>query len=87
MATWQRMGVVFAVTIGVGVAMIIHYRVGQAFLYSRATGQFSGPYTPAVELLAWAVPLALVVLELGVIVWAISGGVQRERARVRGPRR
>lgn len=86
MATWQRMAVWFFVTIICAIAGIIHFRVGVAHLYPMATEEFSGPFSPAVERLEIIVPLALVVIILGVGVWAMAGGVQEERARVRGRR-
>jgi hypothetical protein len=86
MATWQRVAILIAVTIANSIAGIIYYRVGVAELFPMATGPSSGPFTPAVTTLSTLVPLALVVIELGVIVWVIAGGVQRERSRVRGPR-
>ena len=86
MATWQRVAILIAVTIANSIAGIIYYRVGVAELFPMATGGSSGPFTPAVQTLSTLVPLVLVVIELGVIVWVIAGGVQRERSRVRGPR-
>lgn len=83
MATWQRMLVVLMVSIGVAIAGIIHFRFGVDVVYPMATGQFSGPFTPAVSALQTLVPLTLAIIELSVIAWAISGGVQRERARIR----
>lgn len=83
MATWRRMGILFAVTIAVGITAIIYYNVFAAHLFPMVTGQFSGPWTAPVRLADWAVPLALVVIELGTITWALAGGVQRERARRR----
>jgi hypothetical protein len=83
MATWQRMIVLFATTIGVGIAGIIYYRVGVDNLFPMAMG---GPFSPAVGTLETLVPLILALIEVGVAAWAIAGGVQQERARVRGPR-
>jgi len=86
MATWQRFGILVAVTIANSIAAIIYYRVGVAELFPMATGASSGPMTPAVTTLQTLVPVVIAVIELGVIVWVIAGGVQRERSRVRGPR-
>jgi len=83
MVAWRRMGVFFAVTVAVAVAALIYYRVGVAHLFPMIRGQFSGPFTSAINLLDWAVPLSLVILELGTAAWALSGGVQREAARRR----
>jgi len=78
------MAVLFATTIAVATASIIYYRVGEEFLFKYATNEFSGPMTSTVELLIWIVPLTLAIIELGVAAWALAGGVQEERARVRG---
>jgi len=86
MATWKRMAVWFMVTVMCAIGGIIHFRVGVAHLYPMATEQHTGPFTPAVERLEIIVPLSLVLLVLGVGVWAMAGGVQEERARVRGRR-
>jgi hypothetical protein len=86
MATWQRMAVLFATTIAVAVAAVIYYRVGVAHLFPMATGASSGPFSSVIGTLDVLVPITLAIIELGVAVWAISGGVQQERARMRGPR-
>lgn len=86
MATWRRMVIVLVVAIGSSISGIIYYRVGRAHLFQLATGEMSGPFTPAVELLDVMVPAALTTLMLGTVAWAIAGGVQEERSRVRGRR-
>jgi len=88
MATWKRMAVLMATTIIVAIAAVIYYRVGVAHLFPMVYNQHDGPATSAVRMLDWMVPIALSVLELGVALWALSGGVQEERARssMRGPR-
>lgn len=86
MATWTRMVVVMLVAIGSSISGIIYYRIGQAALFPMARGEFSGPFTPAVELLVVIVPTALTTLMLGTVAWALAGGIQEEKARVRGRR-
>jgi len=83
MSTYLRMAIVMATTIAVALAAVIYYQVGVAHLFPMVYNQHSGPATSAVRMLDWAIPVTLAILELGVIVWAISGGVQEERARVR----
>lgn len=83
MATWQRMAVFFATTIAVAIAGILFYRVGVAELFPMAAG---GPFSPAVDQLETLVPIVLAIIEVGVAAWALTGGVQQERSRVRGPR-
>jgi len=83
MATWKRMGVVLVTTILVAIAAVIYYQVGVAHLFPMVYNEHSGPATDSVRLLEWAVPVTLAVLELGVVLWAIAGGVQEERARTR----
>lgn len=82
MSTYLRMAVLMATTIAVGVTGVIYYQVGVAHLFPMVYDG-GGPWTDAVKMLEWAVPVTLAILELGVIAWAISGGVQEERARVR----
>jgi hypothetical protein len=77
------MGILFAVTVAVAAASIIYFNVFVAEFLPLATGQFSGPWTKSILLLEWAVPLTLVIIELGTASWALAGGVQRERARKR----
>ena len=84
MATWQRMAVLFMVTIGVAIAGIIYYNVGVAHLFPMARNAQSGPFTGVVDTLDVMVPIILGIIELGTAVWAMSGGVQQERARVQG---
>jgi len=87
MSVARRFAVVFAVTIAVAVSALIFYRVGVDALFPVAQNGSSGPASSVIDLMAWAIPLSLVVIELGTIAWAIGGGVQEERARVRGGRR
>lgn len=82
MATYHRLYVLIAVTIAVSISGVIHYRIGVAHLYPLATTDFSGPFSSVIPTLEWMVPLVLVIIELGTIAWAITGGVQEERARV-----
>jgi hypothetical protein len=86
MAAWQRFAILIAVTIANAIAGIIYYRVGVAELFPMATGASSGPFTPAVTTLETLVPIVIAVIQLGVVVWVVVGGVQKERSRVRGPR-
>jgi len=86
MAAWQRFAILIAVTIANAIAGIIYYRVGVEHLFPMAQGGSSGPFTPAVNSLETLVPIVIAVIQLGVVVWVIAGGVQKERSRVRGPR-
>jgi len=86
MATWQRMAIWMWVTLGCAVSGIIHYRVGVAHLYPMATEEYPGPFSGPVESLEYLVPIVLVLIILGTGIWAMAGGVQEERARVRGRR-
>lgn len=86
MATWARMAIFFQVTLASAVSGIIYYRVGVAHLFPMATGQNSGPFSSVIQTLDIIVPLVLVVAILGTGLWALAGGVQQERARVRGRR-
>lgn len=83
MATWQRFLVLMATTIAIGIGGIIYYRVGVDALFPMAQG---GPFTPVIDQMTVLVPLILALIEVGVAAWAIAGGVQQERTRVRGPR-
>lgn len=86
MTTWRRMSIWFQVTIAVAIATLIYYRVGQDHLFDMVTNG-SGPFVSSIGLLAGVVPVALAIIELGVTVWVIAGGVQEERGVARGPRR
>jgi hypothetical protein len=86
MASWVRFAVLIAVTVANAIAGIIYYRVGVEHLFPMAQGGSSGPFTPAVNQLETLVPIVIAVIQLGVIIWVIVGGVQKERSRVRGPR-
>jgi hypothetical protein len=82
MATYRRAVFAIATTIAVAVVGIIYYRAFQP-LAELATGQHSGPATTAVTTADVLVPTTLLIVLLGVWVWVLAGGVQRERARVR----
>jgi len=79
---WRRFGVGMAVTIMVAIVATIYYR---AFIPLRdlAQGDHSGPFTKAVTTADLMVPTILLIVLFGTWVWVLSGGVQRERARVR----
>lgn len=83
MATYHRIAIFIMVTIGVSITGVIYYRIGQGELFAMATEQFSGPFSSVISQLATLVPIILAIIEVGVAVWVISGGVQQERARVR----
>jgi hypothetical protein len=83
MPTWARMAVFFAVSIGCSIAGIIYYRIGRAHIFPLARNEFSGPMSSSVEMLDVVVPVALVAILFGTGLWALGGGVQEERARVR----
>jgi hypothetical protein len=86
MAAWRRMAVFVAVTIAVAITTTIYYRVAVAHLFPLATGSSSGPFSPVISTITVLVPVTLAIIEVGVAGWAIAGGVQQERARIRGPR-
>lgn len=81
------MGILIRVTIAVAISTLIYYRIGQDHLFDIAQNGSSGPFTEVIALLVGIVPVALAIIELGTILWVIAGGVQRERAVMRGPRR
>lgn len=87
MVTWRRMAVLGVVTIAIAIVGVIYYRVGVAHLFPIATGGSSGPWSGVIGTMKFVIPATLVIIELGVASWAISGGVQEERARMRGGRR
>jgi hypothetical protein len=84
MATILRLAFASAVTIAVAVIGIVYYRVFPP-LRDMATGEMSGPFTQAVTTADTLVPITLAIVLLGVWVWALAGGVQEERSKVRGP--
>jgi len=86
MATWARMAIFFQVTLLSAITGIIYYRVGVAELFPRATGQHSGPFSPVIGNVQLIVPVVLVAAIMGTGLWALAGGVQKERARVGGRR-
>lgn len=87
MVTYQRMAVLIVVTVNVAIATLIYYRIGQDHLFEIARNSGSGPFTEVIGMLAGIAPVALAIIELGTILWVIAGGVQEERAVMRGPRR
>lgn len=82
MATYLRLAFATAVTVGVSIAAIVYYRVFPP-LRDMATNEFSGPFTQAVTTANTLVPITLLIILLGVWVWALAGGVQEERSRIR----
>jgi len=86
MAAWQRFAILIVVTVANAIAGIIYYRVGVEHLFPMAQGGSSGPFTPAVGTLETLVPIVIAVIQLGVVVWVVVGGGQKERSALRGPR-
>jgi len=78
---WRRMMVAMKIIVACGVAGIMHYRVFLPHLAPMATGQFDGPFTQAVSTLKSLVPMLLLVIVFGTLVWVAVGGLQEERAR------
>ena len=87
MASWIRIGIAFWVSVGCAIAGIIHYRVGVEYLYPLAINDFPGPMSSSVETLQYMVPAVLSIIILGMFAWALAGGVQEEKSRVRRGRR
>lgn len=77
MATWLRIGVALAYTIGLMVGALLYNEVFVQTLLPIVDmdGQFSQP----VAILEVLVPIVLLVLLAGVWLWVIAGSVQDER--------
>jgi hypothetical protein len=82
-----RIAIAFGVTIANAVAAIVYYRAGKPII-DLAVNDYPGPATSAAQTLDTLVPLALLIIELGVLIYVVYGPVRRERAQqIRGVRR
>lgn len=86
MSQIRRFAFAMKVTIAMGLAAIIHFRVGVERIYPLAQGDFSGPFTPIIEILEFTVPLAIAIILLATWVWVLISPVQEEHTVRRFPR-
>lgn len=70
----------YVVTLGSSLGAMLYYRFLTP-LFDLATGEFSGPFTPAVELADVVAPVVLLIILAGTWLWVLISPWQRERRR------
>jgi hypothetical protein len=70
----------YAVTLGSSLGAMLYYRFLMP-LFDLATGDFSGPFTPAVELAEVIAPVVLLMILGATWLWVLISPWQRERRR------
>lgn len=79
MSQIRRFAFAMKVTIAMGLAAIIHFRVGVEQIYPLARGDFAGPFSGIIGILEFLVPLAIVIIVLATWLWVLISPVQEER--------
>lgn len=79
MSQIRRYAFAMKMTLVMGLAAIIHFRVGVEQIYPLARGDFSGPFTGIIDIIEFVVPLAIVIIVLATWVWVLISPVQEER--------
>lgn len=70
----------YSVTLGSSLGSLLYFRFLKK-LFELATGQFSGPFTPAVELADTIAPVVLALVLAATWLWVLISPWQRERRR------
>lgn len=79
MSQIRRFAFAMKVTLVMGLAAIIHFRVGVEQIYPLARNDFAGPFTGIIDILEFTVPLAIAIIIIATWVWVLIGPVQEER--------
>jgi hypothetical protein len=87
MGVWLRGWFAFASTVAVAVAGLVYARVGTLIIDMGLNGDMGGPFNPILERVQTVVPILLSAILVGVAVYLLVGGVQRERSVDRRPPR
>lgn len=85
MSTWRRLVIAAQIWIAIGAVAILYYQVFKLHTQPMAEGEHSGPFTPVVGQVDTIVPVVLMAIGVGVLVWVLVGAVQDERSRNRRP--
>lgn len=81
MSQVKRVWFAIRVTIAMGLAAIVHFRVGVDHLYPMATNTFSGPFSEYAAMLESLVPVAIGIILIASWAWVIYAPTQEEKAR------
>jgi hypothetical protein len=89
MGVWARGWFAFGTAVTIATVGLIYARVGKVLIALGLEGPFGGPFNPLLEQVDTIVPILLSAMLVGVAVYVVVGGVQRERTvnRRRPPRR
>jgi hypothetical protein len=89
MGVWSRGWFAFGTSVAVATVGLVYARVGKVLIDLGLEGPFGGPFNPLLERVDSVVPVLLAAMIVGVAVYLVVGGVQRERTvnRRRPPRR
>jgi hypothetical protein len=82
----KRIAYGYVVTIGSSLGAMLYFRFLTP-LFNLATGEFSGPFTPVVELADVIGPVVLLIILAGTWLWVLISPWQRERRRRRQQQR
>lgn len=74
----------YTVTIGVALGALLYFRFLKE-LFALATGEFSGPFTPVVELADVIAPVVFAMILAATWLWVLASPWQRERRRRQQP--
>lgn len=85
MSLIKRVWFAIRVNIAMGLAAIIHFRIGVDYLYPMAQTH-SGPFTQYAAALEGIVPIAIALAFIATWGWVIYGTVQEEQKRALTPR-
>lgn len=79
MSQIRRFAFAMKVTLAMGLAAIIHFRVGVEQVYPLGTGDFSGPFSGIINIIEFTVPLTIAIIVIATWVWVLISPVQEER--------
>jgi hypothetical protein len=76
-----RGAVVFAATVANLASAIVYYRAGLPIIELAQQDKWAGPMSSVLPMLETLVPVALLIIELGVLLWFVYGSAQTERTQ------
>lgn len=79
MSQIRRYAFAMKMTLVMGLAAIIHFRVGVEQIYPLARGDFSGPFTGIIDIIEFTIPLTIAIIVIATWVWVLISPVQEER--------
>lgn len=86
MSTIKRVWFAIRVNIAMGLAAIIHFRIGVNHLYPLATQQHTGPFSSYAGALQGLIPITIALAIVASWGWVVYGSVQEEQRRAVQPR-